>query len=84
MTRAAGPLSVSHLSKKFARDLRRALWYGVCDTAREVLARSHETPLRTGEFWAVDDVSFVFSSEGEVDNSRMANRQLVRFDAEWD
>lgn len=58
MTRAALPLSVSHVSKKFARELRRSLWYGVCDTARELLLRSHEAPLRAGEFWAIDDISF--------------------------
>ncbi|HEX6159959.1 MAG TPA: ABC transporter ATP-binding protein, partial [Thermoanaerobaculia bacterium] len=58
MTSAAVPLSVSHVSKKFARQLRSALWYGVCDTARELLLRTSETPLRPGEFWAVDDVSF--------------------------
>jgi lipopolysaccharide transport system ATP-binding protein len=58
LTRAPVPLSVSHVSKKFARQLRRALWYGVCDTARELLLRTRESRLRTGEFWAVDDVSF--------------------------
>lgn len=58
MTSAAVPLSVSHVSKKFARQLRRALWYGVCDTARELLVRPGATTLRPGEFWAVDDVSF--------------------------
>jgi ABC-type polysaccharide/polyol phosphate transport system ATPase subunit len=51
-------LSASHVSKKFARQLRRSLWYGVRDTARELLLRSGPTGLRPGEFWAVDDVSF--------------------------
>jgi lipopolysaccharide transport system ATP-binding protein len=58
LTSASVPLSVSHVSKKFARQLRRSLWYGVCDTARELLLRTRETALRPGEFWAVDDVSF--------------------------
>ena len=58
MTRAAVPLSASHVSKKFARQLRRALWYGVSDIARELLLRSDSGTLRPGEFWAVDDVSF--------------------------
>jgi lipopolysaccharide transport system ATP-binding protein len=58
LTSALVPLSVSHVSKKFARQLRRALWYGVCDTASELLLRTRETPLRPGEFWAVDYVSF--------------------------
>src|SRR5687768_1918932 len=51
-------LTVSHLSKKFARQLRRALWYGLCDSARELLLRSVSEDLRNGEFWALDDVSF--------------------------
>lgn len=52
-------LSVSHLSKKYCRSLRRSLWYGVKDTARELLPFAAETPgLRSGEFWALDDVSF--------------------------
>jgi lipopolysaccharide transport system ATP-binding protein len=51
-------LSVSHLSKKFARSLRRALWYGVADSVRELLPRAGEAGLRPSEFWALDDVSF--------------------------
>jgi len=43
-------LTVSHLSKKFARQLRRALWYGVCDGARELLLRDARDDLRSGEF----------------------------------
>ena len=58
MTSASVPLTVSHVSKKFARELRRSLWYGVRDTARELLLRTQAPPLRSGEFWAVDDVSF--------------------------
>ena len=58
MTSAASALSASHVSKKFARQLRRSLWYGVRDTARELLLRTGQTGLRPGEFWAVDDVSF--------------------------
>ena len=55
---ATNPLSASHVSKKFARQLRHALWYGVGDIARELLLRSPGAALRAGEFWAVDDVSF--------------------------
>ncbi len=58
MTSAPIPLSVSHVSKKFARQLRSALWYGISDIARELLLRSNGVTLRAGEFWAVDDVSF--------------------------
>lgn len=51
-------LSASRVSKKFARRLRHALWYGLRDIAREMLLRSDATALRADEFWAVDDVSF--------------------------
>jgi len=51
-------LSVSGLSKKYCRSLRRALWYGVQDIAREVLPIGPAAALRRDEFWAVDDVSF--------------------------
>lgn len=49
---------VEGVSKKFCRDLRRSLWYGMQDLASELLGR-HETSraLRPKEFWAVDDVS---------------------------
>jgi ABC-type polysaccharide/polyol phosphate transport system ATPase subunit len=51
-------LSVSHLSKKFARQLRQALRYGISDVLGELLPRRRDTGLRPGEFWALDDVSF--------------------------
>lgn len=58
MTRSTAPLTASGVSKKFARQLRRALWYGLRDSMRELLPRRGGTDLRPGEFWAVDDVSF--------------------------
>ncbi|HYK04888.1 MAG TPA: ATP-binding cassette domain-containing protein [Thermoanaerobaculia bacterium] len=51
-------LSVSGLSKKYCRSLRRGLWYGVQDIVREVLPIAPPSGLRRDEFWAVDDVSF--------------------------
>jgi len=51
-------LSVSGLSKKYCRSLRRSLWYGVQDIGREVLPMRRPAGLRRDEFWAVDDVSF--------------------------
>ena len=51
-------ISVSHLSKKYCHELRRGLWYGVRDIAREIIPRRGEAGLRPGEFWALDDVSF--------------------------
>jgi len=53
-------LSVSHLSKKYCRELRRSLWYGLQDIAREVSAKKREPSpeLRPAEFWALEDISF--------------------------
>lgn len=53
-------VSVSHLSKKLCRDLRRARWYGLRDIASEWFRPTYSASrsLRRGEFWALDDVSF--------------------------
>jgi lipopolysaccharide transport system ATP-binding protein len=47
------------VSKKFCRDLKRSLWYGVQDTIGDLTGRnSADQALRPDEFWAIDDVSF--------------------------
>jgi lipopolysaccharide transport system ATP-binding protein len=52
------------VSKKFCRSLKRSLWYGIQDVVGELNPFSNscggsvEQELRTGEFWAVNDVSF--------------------------
>jgi len=52
-------LSVNHISKKFCRDLKRSLLYGVQDIASELTGlRQENHQLRLKEFWAVHDVSF--------------------------
>lgn len=52
-------LSVNNVSKKFCRDLKRSLFYGVQDIASEVLGvREKSDTLREKEFWALNDVSF--------------------------
>ena len=52
-------LSVRDLSKKYASSLRRALWYGVKDIARELVpVPEGDRGLRPGERWALDGVSF--------------------------
>lgn len=52
-------LSVKGISKKFCRDLKRSLFYGVQDIAGELAGtRDKNEKLRSKEFWALNDVSF--------------------------
>lgn len=53
-------IKVEGVSKKFCRSLKKSLWYGVQDLSNEILGRRHggHGELRSGEFWAVNDVSF--------------------------
>ena len=52
------------VGKKFCRDLKRSLWYGVKDSATALFGRRQSIPsrgvdpLREGEFWANFDISF--------------------------
>jgi lipopolysaccharide transport system ATP-binding protein len=52
-------ITVENVSKKFCRDLKKSLWYGVKDVVGEVTGRGHSADeLRPGEFWSINDVSF--------------------------
>jgi len=52
-------VKVENISKKFCRDLKKSLWYGVKDIAGEITGHSNfKDELRPGEFWSVDGVSF--------------------------
>jgi lipopolysaccharide transport system ATP-binding protein len=52
-------LSVTKVSKKFSRNLKTSLFYGLKDILAELTAtRKNHNPLRAREFWAVDAVSF--------------------------
>jgi len=51
-------IKVEGVSKKFCKDLKRSLWYGMTDIARSVVGGAPTKELREGEFWAVRDVSF--------------------------
>jgi homopolymeric O-antigen transport system ATP-binding protein len=47
------------LSKKFSRDLKKSLWYGVTDTLSDLVGRGGATDqLRPSEFWALNNISF--------------------------
>lgn len=59
-------IKVENLSKKFCRDLKRSLWYGVRDMGSELVGRnSNHDELRRDEFWAVRNVS-LFLEKGET------------------
>ncbi|MEM6472395.1 MAG: ABC transporter ATP-binding protein [Planctomycetota bacterium] len=55
-------ISAEGISKKFCRDFRKSLWYGLRDSIGELLpmtqARGSISELRSGEFWANDEISF--------------------------
>jgi lipopolysaccharide transport system ATP-binding protein len=51
-------VSVEQISKKFCRDLKQSLFYGVQDIATDLVGgRRKSENLRKGEFWALKDVS---------------------------
>ncbi len=51
-------LRVEGLSKKFCKDLKTSLWYGVKDLISNMKGNKEERVLREQEFWAVKDISF--------------------------
>lgn len=51
-------MRVEGVSKKFCKDLKRSLWYGIRDIASDLLGLKKNQELRKDEFWAVNDVSF--------------------------
>ena len=51
-------IKVENLSKKFCKDLKTSLWYGVKDLSANVFGNEQPKGLREKEFWAVKDISF--------------------------
>ena len=53
-------IKVDNVSKKFCRDFKKSLWYGMKDLTGEMTGRKKtgHSELRDKEFWAVKDVSF--------------------------
>ena len=52
-------IAVEQVSKKFCRDLKQSLFYGVQDISTELLGANRKSDtLRKKEFWALKDVSF--------------------------
>ena len=46
------------MSKKFCKDLKTSLWYGVKDLVSGITGSQANRELRDKEFWAVKDISF--------------------------
>lgn len=52
-------VKVENVSKKFCRDLKKSLWYGVKDMGTALFTnKTNHSDLRPAEFWAVKNVSF--------------------------
>ena len=52
-------VSFDHVSKKFCRNLRRSMAYGLLELSKNLVGLKVESgALRKGEFWALKDVSF--------------------------
>lgn len=51
-------VKVEGLSKKFCKDLKTSLWYGVKDVFAGIKGNQKDGILRPKEFWAVRDVNF--------------------------
>ncbi len=51
-------VEVEGLSKKFCKDLKTSLKYGVQDLFKNALGKTEEGKLRKKEFWAVKDINF--------------------------
>lgn len=51
-------VKVEGLSKKFAKDLKTSLWYGVKDLITGIRGNKKDRELRPKEFWAVKGISF--------------------------
>ena len=51
-------VKVEGLSKKFCKDLKTSLWYGVKDLYSNFKGNKSERNLREKEFWAVKDINF--------------------------
>ncbi len=51
-------IKVEGVSKKFCRDLKTSLRYGMADVRDEVLGRPRTMELRPKEFWAINGIDF--------------------------
>ncbi len=59
-------ISAKNVYKKFCKDLKRGMWYGIIDLSKNLAGiKPRNGDLRKDEFWALQDVSFELR-RGEV------------------
>ncbi|QEG42483.1 ABC transporter ATP-binding protein [Roseimaritima ulvae] len=51
-------IECENLGKKFCRDLKKSLWYGVKDSCSDLFGKPPHPQLREGEFWANQGIDF--------------------------
>ena len=52
-------ISARNVSKKFCKNLRRSMIYGIADLSKNLIGlKPDTTKLKKSEFWALDDISF--------------------------
>lgn len=51
-------LSVENISKKFCRDLKTSLFYGIKDIGFQLIGIKKKQELRKNEFWSLQNISF--------------------------
>lgn len=51
-------IKVDGVSKKFAKDLKKSLLYGLSDVFSGIIGKKQDKSLRKDEFWAVKNISF--------------------------
>lgn len=49
---------VKNIGKKFCKDLKKSLWYGLTDLIGDLLLIKKNNELRNEEFWSLKDISF--------------------------
>jgi hypothetical protein len=57
-------LRVSGVSKKFCRNLRRSMWYGIQDLSKNLLGKTEDRRLKTEDFLGGEASSSVDAEQG--------------------